>query len=320
MKEYEQAKSQVKYNTEEQYDVPVQQYQMRSNSFPFTQNRQPEMMLQSNFRVTDDPMMLPLPQVYQFDNHMFGYQHRPNDQPYYADPAAVLTQNSHSSKPKSKPVKRVRTQYTSQQLIQLDSQFAKNNYLSRASRINLSQQLKLTEKQIKVWFQNRRMKNKKDTVSSTDRPISSSRSSYRRNFSQPNDVGFQEPRQIQRYEPPLPFSFSTSAYPSTSAFHQPIPNQLSANFPPSHELLSLSDMYLRESDVIPNQAMSGKAEGIEELNIPQFNLDESYIISSVNETTSPGDVSCNFSENCQVIDDPEICSDSYSSSNGLTEL
>ncbi|XP_066157794.1 homeobox protein Hox-A3-like [Euwallacea fornicatus] len=59
--------------------------------------------------------------------------------------------------------KRSRTQYTSFQLMALEKEFQKGKYLCRAKRIQLSQELNLTEKQIKVWFQNRRMKYKKDS-------------------------------------------------------------------------------------------------------------------------------------------------------------
>ncbi|XP_060533798.1 homeobox protein Hox-D3-like [Cylas formicarius] len=58
--------------------------------------------------------------------------------------------------------KRARTQYTSHQLIELEKEFSSGKYLCRPKRIHLANQLKLTEKQIKVWFQNRRMKFKKE--------------------------------------------------------------------------------------------------------------------------------------------------------------
>ncbi|XP_030758211.1 homeobox protein Hox-B3-like [Sitophilus oryzae] len=61
------------------------------------------------------------------------------------------------------PNKRVRTQYSSTQLVELEKEFIKSRYLCRPRRINLAQSLALTEKQIKVWFQNRRMKFKKET-------------------------------------------------------------------------------------------------------------------------------------------------------------
>ncbi|XP_066153061.1 homeobox protein Hox-A3-like [Euwallacea fornicatus] len=67
------------------------------------------------------------------------------------------------NKIKTTVAKRSRTQYTSFQLMALEKEFQTGKYLCRAKRIQLSQELNLTEKQIKVWFQNRRMKFKKDS-------------------------------------------------------------------------------------------------------------------------------------------------------------
>lgn len=57
---------------------------------------------------------------------------------------------------------RIRTAYTSMQILNLEREFANNMYLSRIRRIELAQKLQLTEKQVKIWFQNRRVKYKKE--------------------------------------------------------------------------------------------------------------------------------------------------------------
>ena len=54
--------------------------------------------------------------------------------------------------------KRPRTAFTAAQIKALESEFEKNKYLSVSKRMQLSKQLKLTETQIKIWFQNRRTK------------------------------------------------------------------------------------------------------------------------------------------------------------------
>ncbi|XP_028902612.1 NK1 transcription factor-related protein 1 [Ornithorhynchus anatinus] len=75
-------------------------------------------------------------------------------------PAKPKRKRTGSDSKSGKP-RRARTAFTYEQLVALENKFKSTRYLSVCERLNLALSLSLTETQVKIWFQNRRTKWKK---------------------------------------------------------------------------------------------------------------------------------------------------------------
>ncbi|KAJ8336244.1 hypothetical protein SKAU_G00395870 [Synaphobranchus kaupii] len=132
------------------------------------------------------PAALPLPSAGQMCAPMPHYLYAPNivhTQPgypmyycppftyqttcrgtFYAEDSTASKASVQSFKHKGGKSKRMRTSFTNEQLSRLEKEFARQQYMVGSERFVLASALHLTEAQVKVWFQNRRIKWRKQSL------------------------------------------------------------------------------------------------------------------------------------------------------------
>ncbi|XP_051508075.1 homeobox protein EMX1-like [Myxocyprinus asiaticus] len=88
-------------------------------------------------------------------NRFFGHRFQGNE----VSQDTLLLHGPFARKPK-----RIRTAFSPSQLLRLERAFEKNHYVVGAERKQLANSLSLSETQVKVWFQNRRTKYKRQKL------------------------------------------------------------------------------------------------------------------------------------------------------------
>ena len=107
------------------------------------------------------PSLPPHPTYYPPSTFHFHYQLPSEFSPLLPPPVGAPDKNPSPPLPPQSQ-SRYRTTYSSEQLHTLESIFSEKKYVSSRDRLLISREIGVSEKQIKMWFQNRRTRMRKE--------------------------------------------------------------------------------------------------------------------------------------------------------------
>ncbi|XP_068609493.1 ventrally expressed dharma/bozozok antagonist [Brachionichthys hirsutus] len=163
-------------------------------------------------------------------------------------PADCSTSSSSSSSPASPPSgRRPRTAFTAEQISSMEKAFKSNAYLGTQDKAELCKKLDLSDKQIRNWFQNRRMKLKRTVQDALAQACQANVASQLMHYSE-----------LQTYRPgPYPRYRSAAAEgPAATAYMHPHGLQYGPSLPsvPSFPLDSFYQYSSLPGVVLPSAA------------------------------------------------------------------
>ncbi|CAG7824023.1 unnamed protein product [Allacma fusca] len=177
-------------------------------------------------------------------------------------PPSLLENGSGSSSSaagdNSKKRKKARTTFTGRQIFELERQFEVKKYLSSSERAEMARLLNVTETQVKIWFQNRRTKWKKqDNISNAEAAEHKVQATKSSGGKSRDKNASPLPSNRNKHPPPLSDSTSNSSMKRPSNSHVPGTSECSLSV--SESVVDSSEEHSNGSLLTHEEVMSESA-------------------------------------------------------------